>query len=71
MKKKVHIILDSPAKAKMGVTFINDIDKEAFRQATADMLVKYSKEYPGVEKMLNLIDTIRSQNAKSDAALVN
>ncbi len=59
------------AKAKMGVTFINDIDKEAFRQATADMLVKYSKEYAGVEKMLNLIDTIRSQNAKSDAASVN
>lgn len=59
------------AQSKMGVTFVNDIDKDAFRAATADMLDKYSKEYAGVEKMLNLIDTIRSQNANGDTALVN
>lgn len=48
------------AKRDMGVTFINDVDKEAFRQATSGMVAQYSKEYPGVEKMVKLISDTRA-----------
>ena len=47
------------AQDKMGVTFVRDVDKEAFRKATAPMLKTYSDEYPGVRKMLSLITSIR------------
>lgn len=53
------------AKTKMGVTFVNDVDKDAFREATKGMVAKYSQEYPGVAKMIDLISTIRSQAATS------
>ncbi len=56
------------AKSKMGVTFINDVNKEAFREATKGMVDKYSKEYPGVAKMVNLINTIRCNKEKASAA---
>ena len=53
------------AKTKMGVTFVNDVDKDAFREATKGMVAKYSQEYPGVAKMIDLISTIRTQAATS------
>ena len=48
------------AQSEMGVTFVYDVDKEAFRQATAGMVDKYSAEYPGVAKLLALIEQIRA-----------
>ena len=38
------------AKTEMGVTFIEDVDKEAFREATADMIQEYCDRYPGVNE---------------------
>ena len=32
----------------MGVEFVYDVDKEAFREATAGMIDEYREEYPGV-----------------------
>lgn len=55
------------ASTKMGVTFVNDVDKDAFRQATSGMVSKYSKEYEGVARLLALINKIRAQE-KADAA---
>ena len=40
------------AKTEMGVTFIEDVDKEAFREATADMIQEYCDRYPGVNDLL-------------------
>lgn len=42
----------------MGVTFIEDVDKEAFREATADMIQEYCDRYPGVNDLLNTINSI-------------
>lgn len=47
------------ASSQMGVTFINDVDKDAFRKATAGMLTKYAQEYSGVNNLLQLIKSIR------------
>ncbi len=47
------------AQEKMGVTFVYDVDKEAFRAATADMLEEYKDKYPGVGRMLALIAAAR------------
>lgn len=38
------------AKA-MGVTFVEDVDKEAFRAATQDMIDEYSEKYPKVKEV--------------------
>lgn len=46
------------AKTEMGVTFIEDVDKEAFREATADMIQEYCDRYPGVNDFLNTINSI-------------
>lgn len=46
------------AKTEMGVTFIEDVDKEAFREATADMIQEYCDRYPGVNDLLNTINSI-------------
>ena len=51
------------ARDQMGVTFVYDVDKEAFRKATEPMLSKYSEEYPGVKHLLQLIDDIRAGTA--------
>lgn len=47
------------AETKMGVTFVEDVDKEAFREATQDMVQEYCDRYPGVEKLLNTINQIK------------
>ena len=62
------------ASTQMGVTFVYDVDKEAFRKATSGMLVRYSEQYPGVKQLLQLISDIRAQSsatgsgAEDDAA---
>lgn len=43
------------ARDEMGVTFVTDIDKDAFRKATAPMLERYSAEYPKVKALLETI----------------
>lgn len=46
------------AMETMNVTFIYDVDKEAFREATEDMIFEYRTEYPNVATLLDIIDTI-------------
>ena len=46
------------AKTTMGVEFVNDVDKEAFREATSDMISDYCEQYPGVKKLLDIIDSV-------------
>lgn len=47
------------AKTKMGVTFVDDVDKEAFREATSGMVEEYSKEYPKVGELLKTIEGVK------------
>lgn len=35
------------AESQMGVEFVNDVDKDAFRQATSGMIDDYCAQYPG------------------------
>ena len=49
------------AKEKMGVTFVTDIDKDAFREATAGMLKAYGEEYPGVKALLETIARLQEK----------
>lgn len=42
----------------MGVTFVDDVDKEAFRQATSGMVAEYSAQYPKVKELLDIIDSV-------------
>ena len=37
------------AESQMGVEFVNDVDKDAFRQATSGMIDDYCAQYPGVK----------------------
>ena len=46
------------AKTEMGVTFVDDVDKEAFREATKNMVNEYCDQYPGVQKLLDIIDSV-------------
>ena len=46
------------AKTTMGVEFVNDVDKEAFREATSGMINDYCTQYPGVKKLLDIIDSV-------------
>lgn len=46
------------AKTQMGVTFVDDVDKEAFREATKDMVGEYCDLYPGVQTLLDIIDSV-------------
>ena len=36
----------------------DDVDKEAFREATCAMVEVYCDEYPGVKKLLDIIDSV-------------
>lgn len=51
-------VIDAQA---MGVEFVYDVDKEAFRDATADLVEKYREEYPGVSDMLDMINQVREE----------
>ena len=46
----------------MGVEFVYDVDKEAFREATADMVTSYRNKYPGVDSLLSKIEKVRKGN---------
>ncbi|MBS5064622.1 MAG: TRAP transporter substrate-binding protein [Hungatella hathewayi] len=46
------------AKTEMGVTIVEDVDKEAFRQATAGMIGEYREQYPKVGTVLDIIDSV-------------
>lgn len=46
------------ASSEMNVEFVNDVDKEAFRQATSGMISEYCQEYPGVQTLLDIIDSV-------------
>lgn len=46
------------AKTQMDVTFVDDVDKEAFREATKDMVNEYCEQYPGVQNLLDIIDSV-------------
>ena len=46
------------ASTQMGVEFVNDVDKDAFRQATSGMIDQYCAQYPGVKKLLDIIDSV-------------
>ena len=50
----------------MGVTFVNDIDKQAFRDATADMVAIYRNEYPGVDHLLGIIEAVHENEAGTE-----
>ena len=52
------ILLKKEAKTTMGVEFVNDVDKEAFREATSGMINDYCTQYPGVKKLLDIIDSV-------------
>lgn len=47
------------AENQMNVTFVNDVDKEAFRQATSGMIDDYCEQYPGVETLLTIINSVK------------
>lgn len=47
------------AESQMGVEFVNDVDKDAFRQATSGMIDEYCQEYPGVQTLLDIIDSVK------------
>lgn len=47
------------AKTTMGVTFVEDVDKDAFREATKGMINEYSEKYPKVKQLLDDIDTVK------------
>ena len=47
------------AQDDMGVEFIYDVDKEAFRSATAGLVTEYRNKYTGVAALLDRIDEIR------------
>ena len=42
----------------MGVTFVTDVDKEAFREATAALVDEYCARYPGVQMLVDLINSV-------------
>ena len=52
------ILAIEEAKNTMGVEFVNDVDKEAFREATSGMINDYCTQYPGVKKLLDIIDSV-------------
>lgn len=49
------------AVEKMNVEFVDDVDKQAFREATSGLVTEYRTEYEGVDKLLNLIDGIKAK----------
>lgn len=46
------------ATEEMGVTFVTDVDKDAFREATSGMIQEYCQEYPGVQTLLDIINSV-------------
>lgn len=49
------------AQETMGVEFVYDVDKEAFREATQPMIEAYEEEYPGVKTLMDTIEKARGE----------
>ena len=49
------------AQETMGVEFVYDVDKEAFREATQPMIEAYEEQYPGVKTLLDTIEAARGE----------
>lgn len=49
------------AQSVMGVEFVYDVDKEAFRKATQPMIEDYEAQYPGVKTLLDTIENARGE----------
>ena len=47
------------AKNEMGVEFVEDVDKDAFREATKGMIEDYCERYPGVAELLDIIESVK------------
>lgn len=47
------------ASTQMNVEFVNDVDKDAFRNATSGMVNKYCQEYPGVQNLIDIINSVK------------
>ena len=52
------------AKTEMGVEFVTDIDKAAFKEATADLVKEYRNKYAGVDSLLNTIESVQAEQNK-------
>ena len=52
------------AQETMGVEFVYDVDKEAFREATQPMIEAYEEQYPGVKTLLDTIDAARGEELR-------
>ncbi|WP_255247596.1 hypothetical protein [Kineosphaera limosa] len=44
---------------EMGVTYVEDVDRDAFRSATQPLVDQYSHEHPRVAQILRTIDSAR------------
>lgn len=44
---------------EMGVTFVDDVDRDAFREATAPLVEEYADGHPRVAEILSIIDGAR------------
>ena len=49
------------AQETMGVTFVYDVDKQAFRDATQPMIEAYEEQYPGVKTLLDTVEAARGE----------
>ena len=47
------------AQETMGVEFVYDVDKEAFREATQPMIEAYEEQYPSVKTLMDTIEAAR------------
>ena len=63
LEKKIRVINEAQkqrvAKNEMGVEFVEDVDKDAFREATKGMIEDYCERYPGVAELLDIIESVK------------
>jgi hypothetical protein len=55
----LHSEIGEEAKNEMGVEFVEDVDKDAFREATKGMIEDYCERYPGVAELLDIIESVK------------
>ncbi len=49
------------AEKEMGVEFVTDIDKTPFMEKTKPLVDQYRSQYPEVDELLNIIESVRSK----------
>ena len=47
----------------MGVEFVDDIDLESFRSATAPVVERFAQEFPEVADLLTVIETVNEETS--------